>query len=277
MKIRLKHNLKKRNPTFRFDLQNEFLGQEEMEVLAVMRNHHVLQYLIRCSVPGTPDALDWVSARDFLITDSQKNKNWIECAWPIWKPYIKIHSNYDFDFRLSYYCGPSDLLYSNTFLFESIEKPLSATRYLHQQTDNIEWLHVSIPLILAILSNSNSFYLPVSFGGASYIEGEITNGQIRKLLENEALHPGGSVPARAIYDAVTDMDITYWSAGDGIIWYETSSRPYLKPAPVVVPERSRSRSYSAQPSAGDILGSVCILLLYGAAYLTGLPAPSYTY
>ena len=37
MKIRLKHNLKKRNPTFRFDLQNEFLGQEEMEVLAVMR------------------------------------------------------------------------------------------------------------------------------------------------------------------------------------------------------------------------------------------------
>ena len=132
MKIRLKHNLKKRNPTFRFDLQNEFLGQEEMEVLAVMRNHHVLQYLIRYSIPGTPAALDWVSARDFLITDSQKNKNWIECTWPIWKPYIKIHSNYDFDFRLSYYCGPSALLYSNAFLFESVENPLSATRYLHQ-------------------------------------------------------------------------------------------------------------------------------------------------
>lgn len=113
----------------------------------------------------------------------------------------------------------------------------------------------------------------------SYIEGEITNNKTRKRLENKNLHPGGIVPARTIYDAVTDMDITYWSEGDGIIWYETSSRQYLKPAPVVVPEpeRSKSRSYSAQPSASDILGSVCMLLLYGAAYLMGLPAPSYAY
>ena len=113
----------------------------------------------------------------------------------------------------------------------------------------------------------------------SYIEGKITNGENRESLENKKLHPGGIVPARTIYDAVTDMDITYWSEGDGIIWYETSNRQYLKPAPVVVPEpeRSKSRSYSAQPSASDILGSVCMLLLYGAAYLMGLPAPSYAY
>ena len=113
----------------------------------------------------------------------------------------------------------------------------------------------------------------------SYIEGEITNGEIRKQLKNKNLHPGGIVPARTIYDAMTDMDITYWSAGDGIIWYEISSRQYLKSAPVVVPEpeRSKSRSYSAQPSASDILGSVFMLLLYGAAYLMRLPALSYAY
>ena len=113
----------------------------------------------------------------------------------------------------------------------------------------------------------------------SYIEGEITNGEIRKQLKNKNLHPGGIVSARTIYDAMTDMDITYWSAGDGIIWYEISSRQYLKSAPVVVPEpeRSKSRSYSAQPSASDILGSVFMLLLYGAAYLMRLPALSYAY
>jgi glutaminyl-tRNA synthetase len=29
----------------------------------MMNNHHAMQYLIRYSVPGTPDALDWVSAK----------------------------------------------------------------------------------------------------------------------------------------------------------------------------------------------------------------------
>lgn len=135
MKIRLKQN-RKRRIVFRYDLENRYLADLEIEVLAVMRNHCILQYLIRCSTPGNPDALDWVSAKNFIITDLKRPENWVEYTWPRWKRYVKTHSDYDFDFRLSYYCGPSVLLESDTFLFESVYEPDSATRYLHQYMGN---------------------------------------------------------------------------------------------------------------------------------------------
>ncbi len=113
----------------------------------------------------------------------------------------------------------------------------------------------------------------------SYIDGQISNGDNRKELGDARLHPGEAVPRKSIYDALTAMNITYWSEGDGIIWYETSKPCAIRPAPVVVsePERSGASNYSMQPSRDGSLVGVFALLLFGVSFALGYPAPNYAY
>lgn len=118
----------------RFDLSGEYIAQMKLEVLAIMRNYSRLLYLVRFNVPGSADALDWVAAKQFVITCSKKPTNWVEYRWSALHPYIKMNSNFpNFDFHITYFYGPVALFDSDIFLFDSIENPLKAIGFLQSQ------------------------------------------------------------------------------------------------------------------------------------------------
>ena len=112
----------------------------------------------------------------------------------------------------------------------------------------------------------------------SYIEGELTSGQTRHEL-NASLQPGGAVACTSFSDEMTDMMITYWSTGDGIIWYTTTKKTYWCPAPAFSDARepSSSKQYSSQPNALGIAGVVLGGIVAGMAWLVGLPIPNFAY
>lgn len=113
----------------------------------------------------------------------------------------------------------------------------------------------------------------------SYIEGEIANGKKRQQLQGTRLHPGYGFPEKTIYDELTDVDITYWSEGDGVIWYEAKKRQHKKPAPVSVPtpEKSRMRYYSTYAIPSSSYGLVPALAFIIPSLLMRKPAPGLSY
>ncbi len=134
MIIKMKKRRWNRNGISRFDVLGEYIAQMELEVLAIMRNYGRVVYLVRFSVPGTDNALDWVAAKNFVVLSDQKPATWVEHRWSALRPHIKRNSNFpDFDFRITYFCGPAALLESDIFLFESIENPEKAIGFLQRQ------------------------------------------------------------------------------------------------------------------------------------------------
>lgn len=114
----------------------------------------------------------------------------------------------------------------------------------------------------------------------SYIFGRVINSENRRSLSASKLQPGGAVPKTQFFDSVTDMDITYWSDGGGIIWNNVKKHHYLNPAPVVVPvhEPAKEKNRLSQPSVGyGWIEAFASLLLGGLYILAGVPAPAPAY
>ena len=84
------------------------------------------------NIPGSDDAIEWVQARNFEVVDNEKPDHWVECAWPWWRPYKKMKANLDYEYRLTYYCGPKELLESDDFLFDVYENRRKAIQYLNE-------------------------------------------------------------------------------------------------------------------------------------------------
>lgn len=110
----------------------------------------------------------------------------------------------------------------------------------------------------------------------SYTSGIFINP---KNIAKSPLRPGGAVETQSFPDPATSTWITYWSEGDGIIWYEVEKLQAPKPATAKesVPERSRSRSTSSRSVAGAVIGAVLSTLVTGLFWVMGYPVPLYAY
>jgi hypothetical protein len=134
MRIKLKSKINpKKTPVSAYDLQGEYIGQTELTVYAVRRDYGILSYLVfldEIPIPGRTNAVCWVDSKSFIVTDQQRPKEWIERSWSFFHPYRMKKKNRDFDFRLTYYCGPEKLLNSKKFFFNVIENPKKASQFL---------------------------------------------------------------------------------------------------------------------------------------------------
>ena len=110
----------------------------------------------------------------------------------------------------------------------------------------------------------------------SYTSGIFINP---KNIAKSPLHPGGAVKTQSFPDPATSTWITYWSEGDGIIWYEVEKLQAPKPATAKesAPERSRSRSTSSRSVAGAVIGAVLSALVTELFWVMGYPVPLYAY
>ena len=134
MKIRMRTNLNtKKRVISGFDFNGEYIRGIEWDVIAIIRSSNILAYLVIFNnIPGRDDAIDWVDSRNFDTIDNEKPDNWVECAWPWWRPYKKMKANVEYDFRLTYYCGPKELLENDSFLFDIYENRRKAIQYLNE-------------------------------------------------------------------------------------------------------------------------------------------------
>ena len=120
MKIRMRTGLNtKKRVICGFDLKGEYIRGIEWDVIAIIRSSNILAYLVIFdNIPGSDDAIEWVQARNFEVVDNEKPDHWVECL--------------DYEYRLTYYCGPKELLESDDFLFDVYENRRKAIQYLNE-------------------------------------------------------------------------------------------------------------------------------------------------
>ena len=113
-----------------YDPAGVFLRNMDLRVLAIICANGIKAYLVYYSIPGVPRALEWLEAKNVKVVSDERPLYWIEKKWSRWHRLRK--SNQDYDYKISYYAGPLEILEDDHFLFDMYESQAEALRFLDE-------------------------------------------------------------------------------------------------------------------------------------------------
>lgn len=130
MIVRVNPHCRRREGLAGYDPDGIYLRNMDLDVLAMIHANQTKAYLVCYSIPGVPYALEWLKEQHVEVISKEKPSNWIEKKWPWWRQFHK--ANQEYDYKISYYAGPSIIFEDDGFLFDIYESPERAIQFLRK-------------------------------------------------------------------------------------------------------------------------------------------------
>ena len=130
MIVQVNPHCRRREALLSYDPEGVYLGNKNLEVLAMIHANNIKAYLVCYSIPGVPRAIEWLKAQHVKVISEEKPAHWIERRWPCWHRFHK--ANQEYNYSILYYAGPPAILEDDCFLFDIYESPEQAIRFLEE-------------------------------------------------------------------------------------------------------------------------------------------------
>ena len=105
----------------RYLAEHDLINGKTLRVIAQFDTYGYKYFLVLVPENRSYSYITLFETKDFDIIDNSRPDDWKELYWHRWKPFYKRRKGSDFDFRLTYFCGPLALLNDEDFLFDVID------------------------------------------------------------------------------------------------------------------------------------------------------------